>query len=143
MAFGTTFDNDLLKLIFQGTAIANVADNAASAPLTQLFVALHTADPSAGNQNTSEVVYTGYARVAVNRNSTGWTVTGASSVNANAVTFPACTGGSNTAAFVSIGKNNTGVAGEVYFSGALAANLAISNGITAQFAASNLNTTLT
>ena len=28
------FENDFLKLLFQGTAIANIADNAASAPLT-------------------------------------------------------------------------------------------------------------
>jgi hypothetical protein len=140
MGKGTTFDNDLLKAIFQATPIANLLDNASASPLTQLFVALHTADPSAGNQNTSEVAYTGYNRVAVNRNSTGWTVSGNNAVNNNAVTFPACTGGSNTAAFVSIGKNNTGVAGEVYYAGALTANLAISNGITPQFGANNLVT---
>lgn len=133
MAKSTTFENDLLALIFKGTAIANLADNAASSPLTNLFVALHTADPSAGNQNTSEVAYTGYARVAVSRNAAGWTVTGNNAVNANAVTFPACTGGANTAAFASIGKNNTGVAGEIYYAGALNSNLAISNGITPQF----------
>ncbi len=141
MGKGTTFDDDLLKLIFQGTAIANVADNANSSPITSLFVALHTADPSAGNQNTSEVAYTGYNRVAVSRNNAGWTVTGANAVNANAVTFGACTGGNNTAAFVSIGKNNTGTGGEIYYAGALTANLAISNGITPQFGANNLAVT--
>ena len=31
---GSTFDNDLLKLIFNGVAIAGIADNAASGPLT-------------------------------------------------------------------------------------------------------------
>jgi hypothetical protein len=142
MSFGVTFDNDLAKLIFQATAIANLADNAGTSPLTNLFVALHTADPSAGNQNTSEVAYTGYARVAVPRNSSGWTVSGANATNAGATGFPACTGGSNTAAYVSIGKNNTGVAGEIYFSGALNSNLAISNGITPSFAAGNLTVTL-
>ncbi len=140
MGKGTTFDNDLLKGIFQGTNIANLLDNGAS-PITSLFVALHTADPSAGNQNTSEVAYTGYNRVGVARNSAGWTVTGANVVNAGAVTFPACGGGANTAAFVSIGKNNTGVAGEIYYSGNLTANLAISNGITPSFAANNLAVT--
>jgi hypothetical protein len=141
MAKGTTFDNDLLKLIFQGTAIANLADNAAASPITNLYVALHTADPSAGNQNTNEIAYTSYARVAVARNSTGWTVTGANATNANATTFPACTGLTATAAYVSIGKNATGVAGEIYYSGALAANLSISSGITPQFAAGNLTAT--
>jgi hypothetical protein len=52
---GNTFENDLLKLIFNATAIANIADNAAASPLTNLFVALHTADPGeAGDQTTSE-----------------------------------------------------------------------------------------
>ena len=37
-----TFDNDLLKLILNGTSIAGIADNAASVPLTQfLYVAAH------------------------------------------------------------------------------------------------------
>ena len=72
MSMGNTWENDLLKLIFQATAIANVADNAASSPLTNLYVSLHTADPGeAGDQTTSEISYTGYARVAVAR-STGW-----------------------------------------------------------------------
>jgi len=140
MPKGTTFDNDLLKGIFQATNIANLLDNAAS-PITSLFVALHTADPSAGNQNTSEVAYTGYNRAGVSRNAAGWTVTAANVVNAGAITFPACAGGSSTAAFVSVGKNNTGVAGEIYYSGALTANLSISNGITPSFAANNLTVT--
>lgn len=75
MPKGTTFDNDLLKLIFNGTAIANLADNAASSPYTNLYLSLHTADPtSAGNQTSSETSYTNYARVAVTRNTGGWTV---------------------------------------------------------------------
>jgi hypothetical protein len=54
MGKGATFDNDLLKLIFNATGIANIADNAASSPLTNLYVSLHTADPtSSGNQTSS------------------------------------------------------------------------------------------
>ena len=133
MGKGTTFDNDLLKLVFNGNNIANLADNAAS-PITSLFFALHTADPSAGNQNTNEVVYTSYNRVAVSRNAAGFTVSGQNAVNANNVAFPQCTGGNNTAAYFSIGKNNTGTAGEIYYSGALNSNLVITNGITPTFA---------
>jgi hypothetical protein len=33
-AKGNTFENDILKLIFNATAIANIADNAAASPLT-------------------------------------------------------------------------------------------------------------
>ena len=138
MPKGVSFDNLLLKAIFNGNTVPNLLDNAASAPLGNLFVALHTADPSAGNQNTSEVAYTGYARVPVARNGTGFTVTGNNAVNANATTFPACSGGNNTAAWFSIGQNNTGVAGTIYYAGALTANLNISTGITPSFAAGNM-----
>ena len=44
MPKSSTFDNDLLKLIFNATAIANIADNAGSSPLTNLYLSLHTAD---------------------------------------------------------------------------------------------------
>jgi hypothetical protein len=82
MSKGDTFENDLLKLIFNATAIANIADNAASSPLTSLYVALHTADPGdAGNQGTSEISYTGYARVAVARTTGGWTASSAGSTS--------------------------------------------------------------
>lgn len=65
MSKGNTFENDWLLLIFNATAIANIADNAASAPLTNLYVSLHTADPGeAGDQTTNEAAYTSYARVA-------------------------------------------------------------------------------
>ena len=51
MSKGNTFELDLLALIFNATAIANIADNAAASPLTSLYVALHTADPGeAGSQ---------------------------------------------------------------------------------------------
>lgn len=89
---GDTFENDVLKLIFNATAIANMADNAASSPLTNLYVSLHTADPGdAGNQTTSETAYTGYARVAVARTTGGWTVTGNSVSPVANIDFAACT----------------------------------------------------
>lgn len=72
MSKGNTFENDLLKLIFQGVAIANIADNAASSPLTNLRCSLHTADPAeAGNQSSNEANYGAYARVNVGRSTTG------------------------------------------------------------------------
>jgi len=89
---GDTFENDVLKLIFNATAIANMADNAAASPLTNLYVSLHTADPGdAGNQTTSETAYTGYARVAVARTAGGWTVTSNSVSPVANIDFGACT----------------------------------------------------
>lgn len=89
-----TFENDVLKLFFNATAIANIADNAASSPLTNLFVSLHTADPGeAGTQATSEISYTGYARQPVARTTGGWTVSGNTVSLAVNVDFPEMTGG--------------------------------------------------
>lgn len=137
---GSTFANDLLKLIFQATAIANIADNAASSPLTNLFVSLHTADPSSGNQNTSEATYTSYARVSVVRTSSGWTVAANLAENAALVTFPAATGGSDTITYFAIGTLTSGT-GKILYAGALTSSLAVSNGITPQAAINALTVT--
>lgn len=123
MSKGNTFENDLLKLIFQATAIANIADNAATSPLTNLYVSLHTADPGeGGSQTTSEATYTGYARVAVARTSGGWTVTTNNVTNAAAITFGACTAGSETLTHFAVGTAASG-AGKILYKGALATSL--------------------
>lgn len=138
MSKSNTFENDLVKLVFNGTAIANIADNAAVSPLTSLYVSLHTADPGeAGNQTTSEATYTSYARVAVTRNSGGWTVSGNQASNTALLQFPQCTGGSNVLTFVAIGTDSSG-AGKILYSGALSSSLTVSNLIQPQFAANAL-----
>ncbi len=138
MSKGNTYENDLMKLLFQATAIANIADNAATSPLTNLYVALHTADPGeAGDQTTSEANYTGYARVAVARTSGGWTVTGNQASNTAVVTFGACTAGSNVITHFSVGVASSG-ATKILYSGALTASLSVSAGITPSAAAGAL-----
>jgi len=133
MGKSTTTSNNWLKLVFNATAIANIADNAASSPNTQLFVALHTADPTAsGNQSSNEVTYTGYARVAVNRTTGGWTASSAASTSpVAAITFPAGTGGSGTATFASVGMLTSG-AGIILYSGPITPNIITGSGITPQ-----------
>jgi hypothetical protein len=130
MSFGNTFENDLLKLIFNATAIANIADNAASSPLTNLYVTLHTGDPGeAGDQETSECAYTSYDRVAVARTSGGWTVADNSVSPAAEITFPAATGGTETATHFAIGTAASG-GGKILGSGTLTPNISISSGVT-------------
>lgn len=131
MSKSNTFENDLLKLIFQATAIANLADNAASSPITNLYVALHTADPGeAGDQTTNEVAYTGYARVAVARSSGGWTVTGNSVSPVASIEFGEMTAGSDgTATHASVGTSISG-AGKILYSGALTPNIGYAQGVT-------------
>lgn len=133
MAKGNTFINDLLKLIFNATAIANIADNAATSPLTNLYVALHTADPGAsGSQTTSEATYTGYARVAVARTTSGWSAATAQVTNpVAAIAFPAGTGGSGTVTHFSVGTAASG-AGKILYSGTVTPNIVTGNGVTPQ-----------
>lgn len=133
MSKANTFENDLLKLIFNATAIANIADNAASSPLTNLFVALHTADPGeAGDQTTSEAAYTSYARVTVARTTSGWTASTAGSTSpVAAITFPACTGSTSTITHASVGVATSG-ASKILYSGTVTPNISVSTGVTPQ-----------
>ena len=134
MSKSDTFENDLLKLIFNATAIPNIADNAASAPLTNLYIALHTADPGDnGTQSTSEATYTSYARVAVARTTGGWTAStvGSTSPVAN-IDFPAATGPTLptvvTITHFSIGVASSG-ATKILYSGTVTPNINVSNGV--------------
>lgn len=133
MGKSTATSNSVLNLIFSATAWANIADNAASSPATNLYVALHTADPgAAGTQSTSEVTYTSYARVAVARSGSGWTTSTVASVSPQAaITFPAGTGGSGTATYASIGMLSSG-AGIILYSGPISPSIVTGDGVTPQ-----------
>lgn len=135
-AKGDTFENDLLKLVFQATAIANIADNASASPLTNLYVSLHTGSPGdTGNQTTNECAYTSYARVAVARSGSGFTVTANSVSPAAAVTFPAATGGTETATHFGIGTAVSGT-GKLLYYGTISPNISISSGVTPELTTS-------
>lgn len=139
MSKGNTFENDWLKLVFNATTIANIADNAASSPLTNLYVSLHTGDPGeTGDQTTSEANYGAYARVAVARTSGGWTVTNNSATNAAEVLFPQATSGSNTITYAAVGTASSGAGKLLYKTAAFSQSLSVSTGIAPRFAAGAL-----
>lgn len=128
----------LLQLLFQNANAADIGDATGlrgSTTAGQLFLSLHTADPGeAGTQTTSEVAYTSYGRVGINRASGagGFTVAGNSVSPATQPTsFPAATGGSATATHFGIGTASTG-AGVLLYRGALSASIVISSGVTPQ-----------
>lgn len=128
------FENDILKLIFNGTPIANIADDAALSPLGSLYLSLHTADPTdaaASGQATNETTYTGYARVAVSRTSGGWTVTNNVVSPAATVSFPQCSGGNATCTHVGIGTAASGT-GKLLYSGALTPAIPVASGVVPQ-----------
>lgn len=129
MSKSNAWENDLLKLLFNATAIANIADNAASAPLTNLYIGLHTADPGeAGDQTANETSYGSYARVAIARTSGGWTVTANSVSPVADVTFPTPTSGTGTITHASIGTASSG-AGKLLYSGTISPNITIATGV--------------
>lgn len=141
MSASNVFETSILQLVFNATTFASLADNAGSSPATSLYVSLHTADPGeAGDQSTNETAYTSYARVAVTRNSSGWTVSGNEASNTAQINFPECTGGTSTITHFGIGLSATGT-GTLLFSDALVANLTVSNGITPAFNAGSLDIT--
>jgi len=133
MAKGNVFASDILKLIFNGTAIADLAENDTTSPAAALTVALHTSDPGeAGTQSTNETAYTGYARVSVNRDSGGWTITGgdpdpATVSPAAAIDFGECTASPGGA--ITHWSVGTGVGNKMLYHGAVTPNITMAAGV--------------
>ena len=134
MSKSNATENDFVKYVFNAVAMPAYGAN--------LQVNLHTADPGeAGVATTSAPTYTGYAAVSVARDGTGWVIcdadgtanaSGNSAKNDDEVTFPECTGGSDTLPHASISVPATG---QILYKGALTASIAISNLITPRFPA--------
>lgn len=144
MSKSNACENSLLLLIFNNTDFALIGDAAGlqnSATAGSLYVSLHTSDPGeAGAQNTNETAYTNYTRVAVARSGAGWTVTNNEASNTATVSFPQCGVTGATITHFGVGTDSSG-AGVLLYSGALTASLAVSSGITPQFAAGALDIT--
>lgn len=137
IAKGSTFGNDFLKLIFNATPISNIAGDATTSPLTSLYVSLHTASPLVGgSQTTHEAAYTGYARVAVDRSASGWTVTGSSVSPTNDIEFPIATGGHEVETYFAIGTDATGT-GKILYFGAINPAISVQSGVTPELDSSS------
>lgn len=141
MPKSTNSANSLLLLLLNATAWSTIADNAGSTPLTNLYLSLHTASPGVGDsQTTNETAYTNYVRVAVTRNSGGWTVSSAVGSNAALIQFAQCGASGATITHIAIGTASSG-GGHVLYEGALNSSLAVANGIQPQFAIGALTVT--
>lgn len=130
MAKSNALETAILQLLFNATTIAGLAQNVTSGAVTDLYLALHTADPGeAGTATTNEASYTSYARVGVVRTSGGWTITG-NSVSPNAtVDFPASTGGSTTSithASITVAASGASM---ILYKGALDAPIVMASGV--------------
>lgn len=140
MSLGNTAESDVLKLIFQNVAWANVGDAAGilgSAAPGSLYVSLHTATlTETTTQSTSEAAYNPYVRLAVARSGAGWTISGTAptqAANAAAITYAQSTNGPETETDFVIGRDAAG-AGEALWYGALTAPLTVNALVTPSFA---------
>lgn len=123
------YENALVAYIFNNTTNAIFPTTGTQA----MALCLHTADPGeTGDTGTSEAGYTGYARVAVERSSSGWTVSGSSAKLAATATFPQCSG-ATTALITHFSIGTSTVLGTTALSlyyGAVSPNISVSNGVT-------------
>lgn len=125
-----------LDLLFLNTNWANIGDATglrSSITTGSFFISLHTADPGeSGNQTTNETSYTGYARVGVARDNTGWSRTVSTISNTAKVVFPQCTAGFASVTHFGIGTASTST-GTLLMKGELTAGLSVSTGIQPEF----------
>ena len=138
MAKGSTFQNELLLLIYNNTSITGLATASGA---TSIWVALHTADPSSGTAATSEATYGGYARLQLTRSNTDWTVTGNAATNANNAVWPTSTDA--TAETITHFSTTDAASGtsRVIHSGTVTSNISMGLGVTPRALAGDLDIT--
>lgn len=133
------FETDILELIFNNTALANIGDAGGLQPSVvagSLYIALYTVAPTDSTPGT-ECIYTGYARVAVARSGVGWTISGNNCSNTALVSFPQCTAVPETAVAFAILTALTG--GDMLYWGELTSSYAINIGVTPKFTIGELD----
>lgn len=127
-----TCDN-IIGLYYNATPIANIADNAAASPTTNVYVALATASYGpASTMSSNETAYTNYVRQTVARTTGGWTApsSGATS-NVAAIDFPQC--GVTGATITSAATGKAAGASDIFHYGDLNSSIAVSNLIQPRF----------
>jgi hypothetical protein len=141
-AWGDNTANNILKLFLLATAIANVADNASSSPITSVYLSLHTSSPAGAVQNTNEIGYTSYVRLARTRDNnatTGWNISSNTAALQALSSFAAGTGGSGTATHFACGKSSSG-ATDTFFWGTVSPNIVCGSGVTPQLTTATMLT---
>jgi len=127
--------DSLLDLLFNNSNWANVGDATGlrgSSASGQFYLSLHNASPgTSGNQTTNETAYTSYARVGVVRTSSGFVRTGTVYNPAATISWPTCTGGSDTITHVGFGSDATG-SGHLFGFMACSPSIVVSNTVTPQ-----------
>lgn len=133
MSKSNDFENGYLQMVFQNVTLAGIGDATGlrgSVVPGNLFLTLHTADPGeAGTAITNETAYTGYARQAVVRSNSGWTVTANSVSPVNNVDFPECTGAAGAAVTHFGVVSSAAGTGLLLYKGTLTPNITMAVGV--------------
>lgn len=137
------FEDDNLEHLFINLALPNLGDAAGlqpSAGAGSFFTSLLTALPaeSVSDQTVNEATYTPYARIGVARSAAGWTVAAGVVDNDSPITYAQASSGSDTLTHFGLGFAVSGV-GFLDMVGVLATALAVSVGITPEFASGDLD----
>ncbi len=137
------FEDDNLEHLFINLALPNLGDAAGlqpSAGAGSFFTSLLTALPaeSVSDQTVNEATYTPYARIGVARSAAGWTVAAGVVDNDSPITYAQATSGTDTLTHFGLGFLVSG-AGFLDMVGVLATALAVSVGITPEFASGDLD----
>lgn len=139
-------ESELLNLIFLNDAFDNIGDATGitgSTTAGNIELTLHTATlTDTSTQTTSESAYTGYARQDIGRSGTNWTETSGTVSNDNVIQFGEKTGGTDETV-TDFGAGSDVVASELWVYGALTSSLSVTNGVNPQFAAGDLDISVT
>ena len=141
-----TLETELLNLLFLNDNFDNIGDATGIVGSTgagNLELTIHTATlDDTSNQNTSESAYTGYTRQDIARSGAQWTETSGTVSNDNAIQFGEKTaGGDETVTDYGVGSDVA--ANELWIYDALTASLSVTNGVNPQFAAGDLDISVT
>jgi len=141
MSATNLFETDILDLLFTNAALPNVGDSSGLQPsgtAGSFYLSLHTGDDveeGDSTQTAHEAAYTNYARQAVARSTSGWTVANGTVTNDAVVSFPESGSGPETETDFGLGFASSG-AGVLQVYGALGSDIVVNNNITPEFAAS-------
>jgi len=131
MSKSNGLENQMLEHILNNATIPLIGDAAgllASLAAGNLYLSMHTVDPAdADDQTTSETAYTGYARKAIARDGTGWTVTGNSASPQTDHDFPEATASAGPPlTHFGVGTAVSGI-GKMLYAGALTPNIVMAD----------------
>ena len=128
MTTATQTQTDLLTYIYNNTAPSWTGTN--------IFVALHVADPGVlGTQTTNPATYTGYAQASLAPTALNFSVLSGGVQSLVDINFPQNTGTSQTITFVSFGNGS-----QIFHYGALS-NGVVAPGVTPKILAGSMTLT--